>query len=154
MLKKTISYTDFNGSAITEDFYFNLTKAELIELEVSKEGGLAKVLEEIVAANDGQKIIDAFKTIIMFAVGRKSEDGKRFIKSREIREEFEQTNAYSELFMELATNAEAAADFVNSIVPPADQLDPDKPKVHTTPSGSNEMTTEQLLEELRKREQS
>lgn len=117
MLKKTITFEDFNGEQITEDFYFNLSKAEIVELQVGTEKGLAETLQEIVKANDGKLIIENFKKIILLAYGKKSEDGRRFIKSQDLRDEFEQSSAYSELFIELATNAEKAAEFINGIVP-------------------------------------
>lgn len=118
MLKKTISYEDFDGNPVTETFYFNLTKAELVELEVGAgQEGLANKLQAIVESNDGQEIIDNFKRIILLAYGKKSPDGKRFMKSPEIAAEFAATNAYSELFMELATNAEEAAAFMRGIIP-------------------------------------
>ncbi len=117
MLKKTISFTDFDGNQRTEDFYFNLTKAEVTEMEMTVEGGLGKKLERIIQEQDMEKIIKEFKEIIRKAYGVKSPDGRRFIKNQEVFEAFEQTEAYSELFMELATNAEAAAEFVNGIIP-------------------------------------
>jgi hypothetical protein len=118
MLKKTILYEGFDGINYSEDFYFNLTKAELVELEVSVSGGLSELLKQIAESeNDGQKIIDHFKKIILMSVGKKSNDGKRFIKNDTIREEFEQSNAYSELFIELATSAEEAGKFIRGIVP-------------------------------------
>lgn len=117
MLKKTISYVDFDGNKRTEDFYFNLTKAEVTEMELSAEGGLAKSLEKIVQAQDNKRIIEAFKDLILRSYGEKSPDGKRFIKNQELRDSFVQTEAYSELFMELATDAEKAAGFVNGIIP-------------------------------------
>jgi hypothetical protein len=117
MLKKKITYVDFDGITRTEDFYFNLTKAEVTEMEMSTEGGLAKMLEKIVAAKDSKRIIEVFKDLILKAYGEKSPDGKRFIKNQELRDAFAQTEAYSELFMELATNADASAAFVNGIVP-------------------------------------
>jgi hypothetical protein len=117
MLKKTITYIDFDGKQRTEDFYFNLTKAEVTEMEMSTEGGLAKTLERIVAAQDSKRIIEAFKDLILRSYGEKSPDGKRFIKNQQLKDAFAQTEAYSELFMELATNANMAAAFVNGIVP-------------------------------------
>lgn len=117
MLKKTINYTDYDGNQRTEDFYFNLSKAEVAEMEMSTEGGLTKALEKIVAAQDGKRIIETFKELILKSYGEKSPDGKRFIKSQELREAFAQTEAFSDLFMELATDAEAAAAFVNGIIP-------------------------------------
>lgn len=123
MLKKTIAYTDYDGNSRKEDFYFNLTKAEVAEMEMSIEGGLVKQIEKIVADQDGKRIIDLFKNIILTAYGEKSPDGKRFVKTKELRESFSQTEAYSELFIELATNADAAAAFVNGIVPKVDPID-------------------------------
>lgn len=122
MLKKTIKYTDYDGVERSEDFYFNLTKAELTEMNLSVKGGLENLIKQIVAAQDTPEIIKIFKEIILKSYGQKSLDGKRFIKSPELTEEFTQTEAYSELFMELATNADAATAFINGIVPviPAD----------------------------------
>lgn len=117
MLKKTITYTDYNDVERTEDFYFNLTKAEILEMELSTEGGLEKKVKEIVLSQDGEKITALFKTIILKSYGEKSSDGRRFIKNDTMREEFTQTEAYNLLFTELATNAEAAAAFVNGIIP-------------------------------------
>ena len=119
MLKKTITYTDYNGNERTEDFYFNLTEAEIMEMEMSTAGGLAESIQRIAAAQDAPSIIKIFKDIVLKAYGVKSADGKRFIKNSAIREEFEQTEAYSKLFMELATDGDAAAEFVNGIVPAA-----------------------------------
>lgn len=117
MLKKTITYHDYNGVEYTQDFYFNLSKAEIMEMELGTTGGLAEMIQKIVAAQDAPSIIKVFKDLILKSYGEKSADGKRFIKSDEISTAFAQTEAYSELFMELATNAEAAAAFVNGIVP-------------------------------------
>lgn len=117
MLKKTITYTDYNGVERTEDFYFNLSKAELMEMELGTNGGLASMIERVIAAKDVPSIIRVFKELVLKSVGKKSDDGKRFIKSEEISEEFAQTEAYSILFMELATDDEAGAAFVNGIMP-------------------------------------
>ena len=117
MLKKTITYPDYNGGSRTEDFYFNLTQAEVTDMELSVDGGLVEMINRIVAAQDGKQIIATFKDIILRAYGEKSPDGKRFVKSQELRDAFSQTEAYSILFMELATNADAAAAFINGIVP-------------------------------------
>ena len=117
MLKKTITYTDYNGVERKEDFYFNLSKAEVMEMELSTTGGLAEMIKRIVAAQDQPAIIKVFKDLILKAYGEKSRDGKRFIKSPELSDAFAQTEAYSILFMELATNDEAAAKFINGIVP-------------------------------------
>ena len=117
MLKKTIKYTDFNGEPRMEDFYFNLTKAEVGEMELKTKGGLVAHLKSVVATEDGETIVNKFKEIILMAYGVKSDDGRRFIKNDQLREEFTQTNAYSELFMELATDVNAAGEFINGIVP-------------------------------------
>lgn len=117
MLKKTITYTDYNGTQRTEDHYFNLSKAELAEMEMGTAGGLAEMLTRIVAAQDAPAIMKVFKDLIVKAYGVKSADGKRFIKSEEISTEFLQTEAYSELFMELIQDADAMAAFINGIVP-------------------------------------
>ena len=121
MLKKTITYTDYNGLERTEDFYFNLSKAEVMEMEMSTTGGLAEMIQRIVSAQDAPAIIKIFKDLVLKAYGEKSADGKRFMKEdeygRPLYKNFEQTEAYSILFMELATDADAASKFVNGIVP-------------------------------------
>ena len=117
MIKKTITYTDYDGNTRTEDFYFNLSKPELMEMDFSATGGMEKMIKRIVDAQDTKRIIEVFKDIILKSYGEKSADGKRFIKSKELSEGFSQTEAYSELFMELATNDKAAADFINGVIP-------------------------------------
>ena len=117
MLQKTVTYVDYNGVERTEDFYFNLSKAEVTEMELSVEGGFSKMLEEIVKSNDNVRIIELFKEMVLKAYGEKSADGRRFIKSKELSEAFSQTEAYSEIFMELALDEKAAAAFVNGIMP-------------------------------------
>lgn len=120
MLKKTITYTDYNGITRTEDFYFNLTKAEIMEMQLSTNGGLDVMIKKIIDSQDAPSIIKIFKELILKAYGEKSDDGKRFVKSKEISEGFAQTEAYSQLFMELATDTDAASKFVNGIVPAVD----------------------------------
>lgn len=123
MLKKTIKYVDYNGVERCEDFYFNLSKAEVTEMQVSEEGGYDQMLQRIVDAQNNKEIFKHFKAIILKAYGVKSQDGKRFIKSEELSEEFSQTEAFVELIMELASNETAAAEFVNGIIPkPAQQV--------------------------------
>ena len=117
MIKETITYTDYNGVERKEDFYFNLTKAEIMEMEMSTKGGLAEMIQRIVAAQDQPAIIKIFKDLIIKSYGVKSADGKRFIKNDEVVEEFVQTEAFSQMFMKLATDADAASKFVNGIVP-------------------------------------
>ena len=117
MLKETITYVDYNGNERTEDFYFNLTQAEIMEMELSTTGGLTEMIQRIIAAQDAPAIIKVFKDLVLASYGQKSPDGKRFIKNAELRDEFAQTEAYSQLFMQLATDADKAAKFVNGIVP-------------------------------------
>ena len=117
MLKKIITYTDYNGVERTEPFYFNLSKAELMEMELGVTGGMTEMLDKIIAAKDAPSLMKTFKEMIMKSYGIKSDDGKRLVKSEEISTAFTQTEAYSVLFMELITDDKAAADFVNGIIP-------------------------------------
>ena len=117
MYIKPITYTDYAGVERTEDFYFNLSKAEIIEKQLGTYGGYAEMLEKIVAKKDGPLIISTFKKLIMDSYGERSEDGKRFIKSKELSTAFIQTEAYSVLLEELCTDASAGAEFVNGIMP-------------------------------------
>lgn len=119
MLKKTITYTDFNGNKVTEDYYFHLSQAEMVELEMSHKDGLSTAMQKLIDAEDGMSIVNEFKKIILAAYGVKSEDGKRFIKNQELRDDFASSEAYSVLFMELITDStgQASADFVNGIIP-------------------------------------
>ena len=117
MLKKTIVYTDFNGVERKEDFYFHLSRAELMKMELGTKGGFTEMIEKIIAAQDSVALTTIFNDIILKAYGKKSDDGRKFMKSKEISEDFEQTEAYSILFMELISDAKKAADFFNGIVP-------------------------------------
>lgn len=117
MLKKHVKYTDYNDVEREEDFYFNLTEAEVTEMELSTTGGMAEMIQKIVDAQDGPAIVKVFKDIVLKAYGVKSPDGRQFIKNDEVRNSFAQTEAYSIIFMELATDAEKAAEFVNGIMP-------------------------------------
>ena len=121
MYKKTITYTDFNGVERTEDFYFNMTRAEIIELELGTEGGLEQTIKKIVDSQDLVSLSKYFKDIISMSYGEKSADGKRFIKRDEngtpLFKAFSETEAYSNLYMELVTDASVAAAFINGIVP-------------------------------------
>lgn len=132
MLKKTIAYTDYDGNAREESFYFNLTKSELTEMQMSATGGLDQMIQKIVEAQDGGRIIAVFKELILKAYGEKSPDGRRFVKSKELSESFAQTPAYDQLFMELATDADKASEFVKGIIP----ADLDTSKVQI-PAGMN-----------------
>lgn len=118
MLKKTITYTDYEGVSRTEDFYFNLSKAEVIKwLTTSGDYTLDKVLVRLSTERNGKEIMKIFEDMIKMSYGRKSLDGRRFEKSDEIWEDFYQTEAYSELFSELVQDAKVAADFINSLIP-------------------------------------
>lgn len=117
MIKKTYEFEDYNGLKRKEDYYFNLSKAEIMEMELGTAGGLAEMIQRVVNAQDTPSIVKIFKDLILKAYGEKSPDGRRFIKSPELSEAFSQTEAYSMLFMELATDADAAAAFINGIVP-------------------------------------
>lgn len=131
MLTKKITYTDYDGIERTETFYFNLSKAEIAEMQLIHPGGYAEYLQRIVDAKDQEKVVEAFKTLILNAYGEKSDDGKRFRKSKELSEEFSQTEAYSELFMELITEPDAGSAFVNGIMPPSLIEDAKKAELET-----------------------
>lgn len=123
MLKKTIKYTDYNGVEREENHWFNLTEAEIVEMEMGETGGYAEMLQEMVKANDVPKLMKVFKKFIFKAYGLKNPDGIHFDKSEEISRAFSHTEAYSVLFMELVTDAQKAADFVNAIIPKARKVD-------------------------------
>ena len=117
MYKRTFTYVDYDGNQRKEDFYFYLSKAELTELELSTYGGLEAMIKRLIEEKNSQEIVNLFKHIILSAVGKKSYDGRRFEKSEEIRNDFYQTEAYSDLFCELVTNADKANEFLTSIIP-------------------------------------
>lgn len=169
MLKKTIKFSDLDGNEVTEEFYFRLNKAEIAEMELSHEGSFSAYLKTIIESQDGGKIIAAFKQILLASVGRRSEDGRRFIKNQEIRDDFEQSEAYSELFMELVTNADAASAFIRGIVPsdlqkevetelPVAQAEPETPAYirenrEPTKEELKSMTAEQIQDAYRRKMQ-
>lgn len=136
MIKRTITYEDYNGVSRTEDFYFNLSKAEIAEMELSTTGGMGEMIRRIIEAQDTPAIVKIFKEILFKAYGEKSADGRRFIKSPELSLEFSQTEAYSQLFMELATDADKAAAFVNGIVPNIPE-NPDQKKITALPGNGD-----------------
>lgn len=117
MYAKTIKYEDYNGKEREETFYFNFSKAEITEMELGIKGGLSELLDRIIKEEDQPEIIKMFKKLVLDSYGEKSDDGRRFIKNDEIKTAFSQTEAYSEIFMELATNTDAAIAFVNGIMP-------------------------------------
>ena len=136
MLKKTFKFVDYNGNPRTEDHYFNLTQAEVTELELSVDGGLTAMINRVVQAQNGRQIIDTMKDIILKSYGVKSPDGRRFIKNQEVRDAFVQTEAYSQLFMELATNAQAASALVAGIIPAKEDVASDA-ETPALPGGSD-----------------
>lgn len=121
MLTKTIKYTNYDGVEMEEKFYFNISKAELTELQLNTPGGYGAYIERIVAAKDVPTLSQLFKDLILMSYGEKSADGKRFLKrapdGHRLADDFVQTEAYSELYMELVTDDKAAAAFVNGIIP-------------------------------------
>lgn len=117
MLKKTITFNDLDGNPITEDFYFNLSKAELAEMELSVKGGMKARLESIIESEDGAKIIAAYSDILRRSYGRRSLDNRSFVKSQDAWENFVGTEAYDQLFMELITDAKKSAEFIAAIMP-------------------------------------
>lgn len=117
MLRKTIKFEDFEGNEVEKAFYFNLSKAEILEMELGSKDGLSNYLKAIVDADDTKAILETFKKIILASVGRKSEDGHRFIKDDQAVNDLIQTNAYSELFLELAGDADAAIEFITEVMP-------------------------------------
>lgn len=119
MVKRRISYTDYDGTERTEDFYFNITEAEMYQLEASEEGGLSTKLQKLIDSPNGKEIMQYVNEIIMTAYGEKSADGRRFIKSPELSKAFSETPAYNQIFLELVLDAKKAADFVTAVLPKA-----------------------------------
>ena len=117
MIKKTITFTDYNGNEKTKDYYFNLTKAEIAEMYFSESGSFVDYIRRIVESEDGKKIIEVYKELLLKSYGEKSLDGEYFMKSDEMRKKFACSEAYSKLFMELATDDKAAAEFINGVAP-------------------------------------
>ena len=117
MLKETRTYEDYDGVQRTEDFYFNHSKAELAEMELSSEGGMQNYLTKIINSKDNKKIIEVFKQLLLKSYGVKSDDGKRFIKSEELSKAFSETPVYSDMFIELATDEKKASRFIEGILP-------------------------------------
>lgn len=117
MHKETVTYSDYNGIERTEDFYFNLTEAEIAEMEYSETGSFTERLTKVVASKDQPSLIRIFKSFLLDSYGVRSDDGRRFMKSDAIRESFVQNPAYSILFMKFARDDKAAAAFVNGVMP-------------------------------------
>lgn len=117
MIKKTVTYKDLNGKERTETFYFHYFESEIMDMEMSEEGGLAERIQRIIDAKDQASLLKVIKKFVVDAYGIKSDDGRRFIKSQEVKDAFIQCPAYSKIYMELLTNDELAAEFVNQVVP-------------------------------------
>ena len=117
MYKKTVTYEDYNGLERTEDFYFHLSENEVIEFQLTSEGGVVEMLNRIINAKDSEEIIAMFKKIVLMAYGVKSDDGRRFVKNDEVRADFMASPAYSQIFMELAFDSDEASRFINGIIP-------------------------------------
>ena len=139
MFKKTITYEDFDGNERTEDFYFHLKKNELMEMQLSISGGWTNLLQNIIQEKDSVRLTEFFKEIIAKTYGKKSLDGRRFSKTPEILAEFQETEAYSKLFMELAFDSDAAAEFVENVIPKLTEADFNigKPQDHKAPGVKN-----------------
>ena len=137
MLKKTIEYVDYNGNPRKEDFYFNLSEAELAKMELSVTGGYAEMLQRIIDARDMPEIESVFENLISKSYGEKSLDGRRFVKSKEISDAFMQTPAYDILYMEMMTDVKAASDFINGITPNVEPVDADANKENNITPFSN-----------------
>lgn len=116
MLIKEITYTDYNGNKRTEKFYFNISKAEIIKMDLQTPGGMKEKIETIINRQDIPKVAEMFEEIIMLSYGEKSDDGKYFKKSRELSETFTHTEAYSNLLVELISNPDKAAEFVREVI--------------------------------------
>lgn len=122
MLKKTITYTDYDGLERTEEFRFNLTKAELVDMELTTAGTFSETMKRIIAEKDIIRIAKLFKELLLKSYGVKSDDGKRFVKSKELSEAFSQTEAYSDLYIELLSNPEEAAKFFAEVAPKIEEV--------------------------------
>jgi hypothetical protein len=140
VLKKTITYNDFNDQETEEVFFFHLSKQELVELEMSKEGGFVDSMKRVQEAGDHATLIKEMKNIILMSYGKKTPDGKRFVKNQQIREEFESTKAFEVLFMELATDAAATLEFFQGIIP--SDLAAEAQAIAASPNGAVEVKTE------------
>lgn len=134
MLVRTFTYTDYDNVERTENAYFNLTRSEIAEMELSIDGGLARYLTKIAEAKDGKLIMEKFKWLILKSYGVKSDDGRRLMKNEELSKAFEETEMYNQLFMELITDAKAAAKFIEQVIPATDG---DKPNVNVVSAPQN-----------------
>lgn len=120
MIKKTITYTDFNGEERTEDFWFNMTKAEIINLDLEMPGGLDAYAKKLIREGDRPEIVKLFRRIILGSYGEKDDTGRRFVKTEEMQRAFEETNAFSELYVSILSDQDEMIKFINGIVPQVD----------------------------------
>lgn len=116
MIKKTVTFTDYNDVEKTQDYYFNLNQAEIMEMELSSAGGMSETIQNVIKSNDTSTLIAIFKDLLLKSYGKKTPEG-RFEKSEALRREFESSAAYPILFVELATDADAASKFMNGVIP-------------------------------------
>lgn len=142
MYVKEMEYVDFNSVPRKEKFYFNLTKAEILDMELGKTGGFTEYIRKIIEAQDTPELMSLFKMLLLKSYGVKSDDGRRFIKNDQVREDFEQTQAFSDLYMLLALNDKEASDFVNGIVPPDMKVDEEQKNKFV-----KELVPQKLIEE-------
>ena len=142
MYVKEMEYVDFNGVPRKEKFYFNLKKAEVIDMELGKTGGFTEYIRKIIQAQDTPELMSLFKMLLLKSYGVKSDDGRRFIKNDQVREDFEQTQAFSDLYVLLALNDKEASDFVNGIVPPDMKVDEEQKNKFV-----KELVPQKLIEE-------
>lgn len=118
MLKKTMTTVDFGGTERTEDYYFNLTKAEIMEMQLCTDGGFVETVKKIVEAKNQLELTRLFKKIICASYGVLSPDGRKFVKNQQVLDDFMATQAYSDLYIELLSgDGKAAEDFVDGILP-------------------------------------
>ena len=117
MLKKTMTFTDYEGNERTEDHYFNLTKSECLKMEMSTNGGMTKLITKLIQTQNMPEVMKIFENILAQSYGEKSLDGRQFVKSPELSIAFSQTPAYDQLFFTLCTDADEAAKFINAIIP-------------------------------------
>lgn len=115
MYKKTITYTDFNGTERTEDFYFHMTQAEILKMEYSQEGGMTNVIQKIIDTEETTKLLPLFETVVRMSYGKRSVDGRHFEKKPEYTDQFLASEAYSNMFVEFMMNADEAAKFINNV---------------------------------------
>lgn len=146
MLKWPITYTDFNDNTVTETFYFNLSEAELVAKETEYEGGFSTFLQNLVFSDSKNKLIGEFKKLVLECYGEKSDDGKRFVKSEAIREDFSHTAAYQQLFIDLATDSNKAADFIIGVFPKGFQDDLKKALADQLPTAATPTTPKTTAE--------